>query len=342
MEAHMGKRNMVQSNLVKNSIAAYFAAIELHNKPNISYRYETVVILLINAWELALKAYIRKYIKKRSIYEPNGHTITIDKALAYVAEDINSKKPNGFSATKSNIEKVEEYRNKITHFYCVSLDPFVFMLVARLALNYVEFMKEYFSRDIMDIDGLFILPLGFKLPFRPTDFLSKNYARFSSSPAAQEFIKGIITTTQTLKNEGIEDSIVLGFEVYLESVKKAKNSDILAAITTLDEADVTVARRVNVTFSNDPTAQIVQLSDAEFRANWKYNHSQLVALCREKIPGFKVDRHFNSIKAQMKSDANCVYKRRLDSQNSKSPSQDFYTDLAVQRITEEYEKKANS
>lgn len=29
----MSKRKMVQSNLVKNSIAAYFAAIEIHNKP---------------------------------------------------------------------------------------------------------------------------------------------------------------------------------------------------------------------------------------------------------------------------------------------------------------------
>lgn len=334
----MGKRNMVQANLIKNSIAAYFAAIELHNKPNISYRYETVVVLLINAWELALKAYIRKYIKKRSINEPNGHTISLEKALAYVAEDINSRNPNGFSAIKANIEKVEEYRNKIVHFYCVSLDPFVFMLVARLALNYVEFIKEHFSRDIMDIDKLFILPLGFKLPFRPTDFLTKNNARFSSSPEAQEFINGIIATTQVLKNEGIEESIVLGFEVYLESVKKAKNSDILAAITTVDEADVKVARPISINVSDDPSAQMVQLSDSDFRATWKYNHTQLVALCREKITGFKVDKHFNSIKAQIKNDVKYVYKRRLDSQNSNSSSQDFYTDLAVQKIIEEYNK----
>jgi len=41
---------MIQSNLVNNSIAAYFAAIEIHNKPNISYRYETVTLFMINAW----------------------------------------------------------------------------------------------------------------------------------------------------------------------------------------------------------------------------------------------------------------------------------------------------
>ena len=52
---------------IKNSIAAYFAAIEIHNKPNITYRYETVTLLLMNAWELALKSFIRKYIKKHRI-----------------------------------------------------------------------------------------------------------------------------------------------------------------------------------------------------------------------------------------------------------------------------------
>ncbi len=46
---------------MKNSIATYFAAIEIHNKPNISYRYETVTLLMMNAWELVLKTYINIY-----------------------------------------------------------------------------------------------------------------------------------------------------------------------------------------------------------------------------------------------------------------------------------------
>jgi len=77
----MRKHKMVQSNLVRHSIAAYFAAIEIHNKPNIAYRYETVTLLLMNAWELALKAYVKKNIKNRSIFEKDGHTIPVSKAL---------------------------------------------------------------------------------------------------------------------------------------------------------------------------------------------------------------------------------------------------------------------
>ena len=40
----MSKRKMVQNNLLKNSISAYFAAIEIYNNLNFSYLYETVII----------------------------------------------------------------------------------------------------------------------------------------------------------------------------------------------------------------------------------------------------------------------------------------------------------
>lgn len=148
----MAKRKMVQSNLIKNSIAAYFAAIEIHNKPNISYRYETVTLLIMNAWELALKAYVKKYIKRRSIFTKDGHTISADKALDYVNEHINSIRANSFTTIKKNIEEIQKYRNNIAHYYCEDLEPYIFMLVARSALNYVDFMKMHFSKDIMECE----------------------------------------------------------------------------------------------------------------------------------------------------------------------------------------------
>ena len=77
----MSRGKSVTKLLLDSSQEALFAAIEIHNKPNIAYRYQTTVILLINAWELALKAYVYKYISKRNIYERNRHTISFSKAL---------------------------------------------------------------------------------------------------------------------------------------------------------------------------------------------------------------------------------------------------------------------
>lgn len=333
----MAKRKMVQSNLVKNSIAAYFAAIEIHNKPNISYRYETVTLLMINAWELALKAYVRKYMKHRSIFENDEYTISIDKALSYVDEHINSVKANSFVATRKNIEEIDHYRNGITHFYCEELEPYIFMLVARSALNYVDFIKRYFSKDIMMDESIFIMPLGFKLPFRPEDFLSNNGAKYAASEESRKFIKSIVTTIRELHDNGIEDSIVLGFDIYLENVKKARNSDILAAITTIEDADATFAKVTHAKFSTDANAQVFNMSDDEFRKIWKYSYADVVAWCKENITSFSQGKVFNAIKKKAAEDINCAYTRRLDSKSSKSPSKVFYTDLALEKIKAEYE-----
>lgn len=335
----MAKRKMVQSNLVKNSIAAYFAAIEIHNKPNISYRYETVTLLILNAWELALKAYIRKNLKQRSIFEKDEHTISLDKALGYVTEDINGKVPNSFEAVKRNIEEIEIYRNGITHFYCDELEPYIFMLVARSALNYVEFMKEYFSKDIMADDGLFIMPLGFKLPFRPEDFLSGNVAKYAGSPESLVFIRSIVKTIQELNAAGIEDSIVLGFDIYLESVKKAKNSDLLAAITSIEDADATFGKVTHAKFTDDPNAAVFNMSDDEFRKIWKHSYQDVVDWCRNNIPEFKQSQMFYEVKRKVEEDINCAYRRKLDSHSAKSPSKTFYTDKALDEIKKVYTKR---
>ena len=41
---------------VDKSIQAMLSAIELYNKPNYTYREESFAILMVNAWELLLKA----------------------------------------------------------------------------------------------------------------------------------------------------------------------------------------------------------------------------------------------------------------------------------------------
>ena len=273
---------------------------------------------------------------KQSIFENNEHTISLDKALGYVTEDINGKVPNSFEAAKRNIEEIEIYRNGITHFYCDELEPYIFMLVARSALNYVEFMKEYFSKDIMADDGLFIMPLGFKLPFRPEDFLSGNVAKYAGSPESIVFIRSIVKTIQELDAAGIEDSIVLGFDIYLESVKKAKNSDLLAAITSIDDADATFGKVTHAKFTTDPGAAAINMSDDEFRKIWKHSYQDVVDWCRSNIDGFKQSRMFYEVKREIEEDINCAYRRRLDNKNAKSPSKFFYTDKALEDIKQKY------
>ena len=339
MKREKNKRKMVQSNLLKNSIAAYFAAIEIHNKPNIAYRYETVALLITNAWELLLKSFIRKYVKERSIFTKDGHTIPFEKSLSYVEEYINKSKPKGFTATRENLSMIEGYRNSTAHYYNEAIEPFIFMLVARAALNYVEFVKNYFLKDIIADEGLFIMPLGFKLPFRPEDFLSKKVANYHASEEAKKFINSIVNVIERLNAQEIQDSVVLGFDICLESVKKASNSDLLVAITERSEADATFAKVTHVRLSNDKNAQSYNISDAEARKVWKHTHGEFLEWCKININNFSQSKLYNEIKKELKKDQQYTYTRKLDNEKANSASQVFYSEKALIKMKAEYEKR---
>lgn len=328
-------RKMVQSNLIKNSIVAYFAAVEIHNKPNIAYRYETVTLLMMNAWELALKAYVKKFIKTKSIYLRDGKSIPFDKALDYVNEHKNSKKKSSFLAVKENLLCIEEYRNQVTHFYCDELEPYIFMLVAKAALNYVEFMAESFDRNIMDSDGLFIMPLGFKLPFEPEDFLSKNVAHYASSQEAQVFVDNVVRVLSDLHAQGIEDSIVLGFDVFMQSVRKPTNGSILAAISSNGDG-IPITKRTKLKISTD-ASNVVNVNDDNFKDLWPYSHADLLLWCKVNIKDFKQDAKFNAAKKSIRNNKNYVYSRSLDRDNPKAQTKLYYSEEALIAIKEYYE-----
>lgn len=138
---------MVQNNLLKNSIAAYFAAVEIHNKPNFSYRYKTTTLLLMNAWESVPKAFIKKYIKSKNIFTKDGHMISIDKAIDYTEECINTLEPKSFTAIKENLLIIEEYRNNIFPAYKIGVigwsDGYSFVPVAFNLLSSAEKSNRY-------------------------------------------------------------------------------------------------------------------------------------------------------------------------------------------------------
>ena len=210
------KKNVVKS-LIDSAESAIFAGIEIHNKPRIPYRYPTATLLVINAWELALKAYIYKYIGKKLIFTDKNHTINFSKALVYVHEHINKSEGNkNFNSVKENLFLLSEYRNNNTHYFESELDPIIFMLLSKATLNFNAFLEKYFHRDIADNENLIILPIGFKSPFEPVEYLSKKF----TNKVTNSFMGDVIKTIKKLDDDGITESIVVGFNMFVNHVKK--------------------------------------------------------------------------------------------------------------------------
>ena len=284
----MARGKGVKKLLLDASQAAMFAGIEIHNKPNISYRYPTAIILIINAWELALKAYVYKFIGKKKIYEEDGkHTISFKKANGLVKESVVSTDKN-HHAVYANLEKLNEYRCSNVHYANSDLDPVIFMLMAKSVLNYHDFLKKYFNKDVSNSDNLIILPVGFKLPFDPIDYLKQDYGE-----AQNDFVNDVIQTIRELKENDIEDSIVIGFSVFTESIKKVSNADIIAAI---DQANGTVQLTKTYRVTDDPSAPLVRIEPNLPPLRYEDVRTRV----KEKKPNVKFGKVFNTVMREIK------------------------------------------
>lgn len=316
--------------LLDSSKAALFAGIEIHNKPHVSYRYPTATILVVNAWELLLKAYVYKYIGKKRIYEKDmKHTISFSKALALTQDHVNQSKKNArYRAVFENIDLLNEYRCSNVHYVEAKLDPIIFTLLGKAVLNYDMFLKDFFNKDITSDDNLVILPIGFKLPFDPIDYLLQDY-----DGASNEFVNKVIETIRKLDQEKIPDSIVIGIDVYTTSVKKVDNADIIAAI---DQKNGQIALVKTFRPTDDPNAPEMRIPE-DFVPPLTYTNVREEV--RKRRPDIKFNGIYNEVMKEVKSNAVYCRPRYLDPKMKKGTKKDFYMEDSVDEVIRLYDLK---
>ena len=220
------RRPPIALSLLKNSKAAMFSAIELHNKPIFTYRYEVTVLLVINSWELLLKAYIYKYLKKVKLFDKEGHSKPFTECLRCVVSNLDKS----HKVIQENLEVLYEYRNEIAHFHLEECNVLIYSLLKKSLILYKDFLLNHFNNDITKESDLILLPIGFKKLFSPLDFLSNESALANSSKFVKKFVSSIIESTAKLESEEIEESILIDFSINLTNEKRIKNADIIAGI----------------------------------------------------------------------------------------------------------------
>ena len=324
----MARGKSVKKILLDASQAALFAGIEIHNKPNISYRYPTATMLIVNAWELALKAYIYKYIGKKRIFEKNGqYTISISKALVIVRDHINTMEQNkSFMAVYENILKLNDYRCCNVHFAESEINPVIFMLLSKSVINYDIFVKKYFQKDITKNDNLIILPIGLKLPFDPIEYLKQDY-----NSVKNDFVNAIIMSIKTLNDNGIKDSIVVGFDLVTDKIKNVSNADIIAALSN-DMNAVPLKRAIR--YTDDPNAPVMRVIPDLPPLRYTDLRKQL----KERKPNIIFGKSFNEIMKKIKLNKKYCQSNYLDPKNKAGTKKDFYTYEAIEAVLNEYEK----
>src|SRR6266568_2006788 len=220
--------------LLKNSTAALLAAVEIYNKPRIEYRDESFVILLLNAWELILKALVSKnggsifYRKRRKEpYKTLSWTDAFSKAEGYFPSLI-APLP-----VRRNLELLSTYRDNAVHFYNEKgFGSVIYALSQTSIVNYRDLLSESFHVDLAEHINWSLLPLGISPPVDPIEYIAGRTASAKQpKPAVRQFLLTLASAADEVKKAGTDTGRLLTvFNVKLESTKKIQKADVLVGV----------------------------------------------------------------------------------------------------------------
>ncbi len=223
--------------LLGNSQAAMMAAVETYNKPMFSYRDECTVILLLNAWELVLKALLSK--NGKSIFYPKKRnkpyqTLSWQDALSQCKGCFPRKIP--YLPIQRNLELLGTYRNNAVHFYnAKNFGLILYALTQTSIINYRDFLRDTFTINIENLMSWQLLPIGIRPPIDVVTYISGKTGE-KMTPAVRQFLSELSKSTEEIKTRNEDAGRLLTiFKVNLESSKKIGEADATVKIAG-DEA----------------------------------------------------------------------------------------------------------
>lgn len=329
--------------LRSNSEAAMLAAIEIYNKPQFSYRDECFTILLVNSWELLLKAILSKnkqriyYKKKRNQpYRTFSIQDALEKTRAYFPASIE------FEPVRQNLTLLIAYRDNSIHFYNQpDFGVVIFGLAQTSIINYRDLMLEVFDIDMADKMSISLLPLSFRVQPDPIQFLRRTKSKPPRNSAVAQFLREISEVTSELESQKLDTRRFLTvYRANLQSVKKISSADVAVGVRGKSDKDpLIIERRVDPNISHplrrkDVCEDIgdelcgIKFTTYTFEAvAWRFGWKETPHLCwRSNVGGLtRYSAEVPSLlrrlsKAQIEDSLNAYRKHMQDLRRKKHPA----------------------
>jgi Protein of unknown function (DUF3644)/EC042_2821-lke REase len=336
LEATIVMRPARASYLVEKATHAAVAAIEIYNKPGFKYREEAFSILMLNAWELLLKARIVKENKNKlraiEIWEPRktkfgepskklfpkrnraGNTMTIG---VLVAAEIVRKYPkdNIDQYAIENIALLVEIRDNAIHFHNVGrgLRKRVQEIGAAALRNFAYAAKSWFACDLGSYNFA-LMPFAFETP---AGVIQTVFADDTKGAAAR-VAKLLADQEQRYPFETTKPYNV-GVEVELRFVRKAIGGAVSVKIA-----------------QTDPNAVPVTITEEDVLKTYQWRYQDLTAGLRKRFKSFKENDAFHRVRKSLENDPRFCCVRQLDPRNKKSARQKFYNPNIISEFEKHY------
>lgn len=156
----------VKNELIKKSREAMLAAVQVYNNPQITFKSETFITLVVISWTYLLHAYYKKAGIDYRYFKGNGNRKTYDKTkhgaikLWELERCINEDKCPIDTETKLNLLFLIGLRHEIEHQMTNRIDDYLSAKFQACCINYARYLMELFGEKY-DIKGKLALSLQF-------------------------------------------------------------------------------------------------------------------------------------------------------------------------------------
>ncbi len=307
--------------LLDRAIEAMVAAIGVYNLPNLPYRAESFTILVINAWELLLKAkwlvehknrltslyVLQDGAKKRRRYKRTRSGTPQTHSIEYLARKLSEEKILD-EAARRNIEAVVELRDGAVHFYHHNLELVEQIQEIGMACikNFAAAVQDWFGRDLSDF-YTYPIPLSFDVPRATLETVS-------STKEAQKLLQYLNTLKTGYEDATARYSVAVNMELRFVRSRSLQATE--------------------VRLTSDPSALPVRLTDRQLYEQYPWDYWELTQQCRKRYANFKADKRYHRLRKSLEGDQRFAYVRYLDPEKPTSVKKKFYS----QAILKEFDK----
>lgn len=323
--------------LIEKSIAACIAAIEIYNKPNFQYREETFSILMLNAWELLLKARIiqhnqgdirsieereyrnkkdgskKKYSQRKLNRSGNPMTIQLERAINLVLSYSDNTLDN---ACRENLRLLQEIRDNSVHF--INLSPGLstrILEVGSAALrNFAVASEKWFNVDLSRYN-FYLMPVSFYSPEEVLESLSNA----KNSKIVQRLLDSISNAErQNPFKESNQYNVTLQIQVKFSRTGKDGVPKVRIA-------------------HDDPEATPIVLSEEDIRANYPWTYAELTKRLALRYKDFSQNNRYHSIRKNLEKIQKFCKIRYLDPNSpSSGTKKKFYNPNILSEFDKHY------
>ncbi len=215
--------------LIGRSLDAFTLALEVYNRPSMKNRVEAFAIMMVNAWELLLKAEILKVDGYEKIFYDDDRSISVTDALK---RRLQEKDP-----VRINLETLIDLRDQAVHLLIPELQSQLSRLFQATVLNYQTRYKNEMGNAPLSGQSVGMLSLVLDGPKPEIALIQKQYGKHTANSISR-FINQFDKTAKEI--DSTEFTIPIDYRLAL--VKREDESDLSLSVGDEGEGAIIITK----------------------------------------------------------------------------------------------------